>query len=264
VFDEWWGYAREAYMDLGGDAPPQAVTLYYDPLLDVHHKLPVMVAVINALYLAPQRPDEARRLFDAGLGMLGALGDGGPTVIGERLTGVALLLAREWGIDVTAERLTEGVEESYQPTWDRDRGEFTWGFGLDEEHPRGQFNAIMAAAEAVTPGAWTALATQAAEPASKGQVVGVDFPTVSLRQAEWRDGRLHLATAPMNEAVVGEPTSWRVTGLDDAAAWTAETPDNVPLTTRVEGGDLVVETVAGAHTYVVQARSSTTASRGSG
>ena len=83
-------------MDLGSDAPPQAVTLYYDPLLDVHHKLPVMVAVINALYLAPQRQDEARRLFDAGLGMLGATGDGAPTVVGERSTGVALLLAREW------------------------------------------------------------------------------------------------------------------------------------------------------------------------
>jgi hypothetical protein len=59
VFDEWWTYAREAYLDLAGDAPPQMVTLYYDPLLDVHHKLPVMVAVINALYLAPQRPDDA-------------------------------------------------------------------------------------------------------------------------------------------------------------------------------------------------------------
>src|SRR5688572_31856120 len=97
-------------MDLGSDAPPQSVTLYYDPLLDVHHKLPVFVAVINALYLAPQRPDDARRLFDAGLGMLGALGDGPPTTVGERVTGVALLLAREWGIDDTAARLAAGAE----------------------------------------------------------------------------------------------------------------------------------------------------------
>src|SRR5687768_11828302 len=117
-------------MDLGSDAPPQSVTLYYDPLLDVHHKLPVMVAVINALYLAPQRPDEARRLFDAGLSMLGLLGEGGPTTIGERITGVSLLLAREWGVDVTAERLAAGAEANFEPTWDRDRGEFTWGFGL--------------------------------------------------------------------------------------------------------------------------------------
>src|SRR5687768_14106505 len=148
-------------MDLAGDAPPQAVTLYYDPLLDVHHKLPVMVAVINALYLSPQRPDEGRRLFDAGLGMLGALGDGPPTVVGERLTGVALLLAREWGVADTSARLTAGIEANYEPTWDAARGEFTWGFGLGEEHPRGQFNAILAAAEAVDAGAWTALASEA-------------------------------------------------------------------------------------------------------
>ena len=91
--------------------------------------------------------------------MIGALGDGPPTVIGERNTGVALLLAREWGLDDVASRLATAADATYEPTWDTDRGEFTWGFGLGEEHPRGQFNAIMAAAEAVTAGAWAALAT---------------------------------------------------------------------------------------------------------
>ena len=212
-----------------------------------------MVAVINALYLAPQRPDDARRLFDAGLDMLGALGDGPATVIGERLTGVGLLLAREWSVDDTAERLAAGVETSYQPTWDRRRGEFTWGFGLGEEHPRGQFNAIMAAAEAVTPGAWTALANAVA-PVPAGEVVGLDFPTVSLRQAAWLDGVLHVSTSAMNDAVVGAPTSWRVTGLDDPARWRATTPGDVPVTARIEAGDLTVETVVGAHTYRIERR----------
>ena len=238
-------------MDLAGDGPPMAVTLYYDPLLDVHHKLPVMVAVINALYLAPQRPDEARRLFDAGVAMLGALGDGGPTVIGERSTGVALLLAREWGIDATADRLAAGVEASYEPTWDRERGEFTFGFGLGEEHPRGQFNAIMAAAEAVTPGAWSALATEAPA-APPGEVIGVDFPTVALREAEWRDGALQLTTTAMNESVIGAPTSWRVTGLMDASRWSADVDGDVPVSTRVEGVDLIIDTVVGDHAYVMR------------
>lgn len=238
-------------MDLAGDAPPMAVTLYYDPLLDVHHKLPVMVAVINALYLAPQRPDEARQLFDAGVAMLGALGDGGPTVIGERSTGVALLLAREWEVDVSAERLSAGVEASYEPTWDRERGEFTFGFGLSEEHPRGQFNAIMAAAEAVTPGAWTALANEVSD-SPPGEVVGVDFPTVAFREAEWRDGQLHLCTSAMNASVAGEPTSWRVTALPDPARWSAEAEGDVPTETRVDGSGLVVDTVVGDHTYVVR------------
>ena len=250
MFDAWWAYAREAYMDLGNDTPPQAVTLYYDPLLDVHHKLPVMVAVINALYLAPQRPDEARRLFVAGLGMLGAMGDGPPMVVGERITGVALLLAREWGLDEVATRLAAGAEASYEPAWDLERGEFTWGFGLNEEHPRGQFNAIMAAAGAVSPGAWTALATESAV-AIQGEIAGVDFPTVALSRAEWLDGALHITTAPMNDRVVGAATRWRVTGLGDAASWHVTSPDAAPIETRIEAGDLVVETVVGAHEYVV-------------
>jgi len=248
VFDDWWTYARDAYMDLGADdRPPQSVTLYYDPLLDVHHRLPVMVAVINALYLAPERPADARRLFDSGLGMLGALGSGGPLVVGERMTGVALLLAREWGIDETAERLAAGAEERYQPAWDRARGELTWGFGLDEEHPRGQFNAILAAAEAVTPGAWAALANEPPR-AVPGEVLGVDFPTVALRRAEWVDGSLQVSMTAMNAALAGAPTSWRVTGLDDPTRWTAS-GDHVE--SRVDGHDLVVSTVVGDHDVVV-------------
>src|SRR5438270_6859676 len=237
-------------MDLGGDTPPQAVTFYYDPLLDVHHKLPVMVAVINALYLAPQRPQEARRLFDAGLGMLGAVGDlteGPPTVIGERLTGVALLLAREWGIADSVARLVAGAEEAYEPTWDRQRGEFTWGFRLGEEHPRGQYNAIMAAAEAVTERAWTALANEP-RPAPLPEVIGVDFPTVALRQAAWLDDALQISTSPMNDAVVGTPTTWRITGLDDPERWTARAPDGVPVETGTDADELVVGTAVGAHT----------------
>ena len=209
-----------------------------------------MVAVINALYLAPQRPDDARRLFDAGLGMIGALGDGPPTVIGERNTGVALLLAREWGLDDITSRLATAADATYEPTRDTDRGEFTWGFGLDEEHPRGQFNAIMAAAEAVTAGAWAALSTTSASNID-GEVVGVDFPTVAMRRAEWVDDELWLGTAPMNDAAVGQPTSWRVTGLADPSRWTANAFGDVPVETRVDGRDLVVETVVGAHTYVV-------------
>jgi hypothetical protein len=216
----------------------------------VHHKLPVMVAVINALYLAPQRPEDARRLFDAGLGMMGALGDGSPTVIGERNTAVALLLAREWRLDELASRLATAAETIYEPTWDTDRGEFTWGFGLGEEHPRGQFNALMAAAEAVTPGAWATLSTTPAT-SIDGEVVGVDFPTIAMRRAEWTDGALRLRTAPVNDDAAGQPTSWRVTGLADPSRWTVTASGGVPVQTKVDGTDLVVETVVGAHEYTV-------------
>ena len=114
---------------------------------------------------------------------------------------IDLGVALERGVDI-ASRLATAADATYEPTWDTDRGEFTWGFGLREEHPRGQFNAIMAAAEAMSPGAWTALTTSAPSATSPGEVVGVDFPTVALRRAEWVDGSLQVTTVPVNDAVV--------------------------------------------------------------
>ena len=75
----------------------------------------------------------------------------------------------------------------------------------------------------------------------------------SQNQAGWLDGVLRVSTSPMNETVVGAPTSWRVTGLDQPARWTV-TAGDVPVTTRIEAADLVIDTVVGSHTYVVERR----------
>lgn len=121
------------------------------------------------------------------------------------------------------DRLAEAIEGSYEPTWDRELGEFTWGMGLDDEHPRGQFNAFLAAAEAAGPGRWTALSEKSLDPCP--QVVDVDFPTLALSRAEWIDGALHLRLAPRREdpslwttfRIVGaEPRLWYLTGPDGA------------------------------------------------
>ena len=57
------------------------------------------------------------------------------------------------------------------------------------------------------------------------QVVGIDFPAVALRRAEWMHGSLHLQLAPLQEApdahtgfrIVGaEPRMWYLTGIDGA------------------------------------------------
>src|SRR4051812_6032802 len=100
AFRRWWPLARREYLGLDGDAPPDAVTLYYDPLLDVHHRLPAFTAMMNTLYLAPQVPEDARALFDAAAGQAGMLsGDGPLLAMNERSTGIALLVARDWGLD---------------------------------------------------------------------------------------------------------------------------------------------------------------------
>lgn len=119
------------------------------------------------------------------------------------------------------DRLEAAIDASFQPAWDRDRGEFTWGMGLDEPHPRGQFNAFLGAGEAAGPGMWTQLSSAPLTPCP--QIVGVDFPSMAFRRAEWIDGNLHLRLAPLQEdpnqstyfRIVGaEPRNWEVHGLD--------------------------------------------------
>jgi len=216
------------------------VTLYYDPILDVHHRVPTFTALINTLYLAPQEPDDGRRLWEAAAAQAGMLAGDGPVIgFSPRVTGIAWLLARDWGLDDMAARLAAGAEANYEPTWDGDQ--FWWGFGLDEAHPRGQFNAVMAAAEATGPGAWTRFATEY-EPSVGPEVRGIDLDTVAVSQATWDGDRLLVGLAPASPRNDGQPTSFRVVGLDDAEAWGVDGPTEH----HVDRRDLVVEVTASA------------------
>ncbi len=113
------------------------------------------------------------------------------------------------------------IDASYEPTWDTERGEFTWGLGLHEPHPRGQLNAFLAAGEAAGPGMWTRLSEAPLEPCP--QIVGVDFPMMAFTRAEWVGGNLRLRLAPLHEnpakrtgfRIIGaEPRNWDVHGMD--------------------------------------------------
>ncbi|MEY2424328.1 MAG: hypothetical protein QOI95_4395 [Acidimicrobiaceae bacterium] len=255
VFDTWYSQVcRSRYLHLDGDELPFAVTLYYDPILDVHHEVPVMAGMVPALYLAPQVPDDARRLFEAGTAQVGLWNPAGSVAPpGPRMAGMSLWLAREWGLASLDRALAHAVDERYQPAWDRASGEFTWGFGLDEEHPRGQYNGTMAAAQVASEGSWWRLANvgpgnRFVEPT----VVGVDFPTVALSEARWDPERreLRVSTEPINDAALGRPTSFRVERLAEPERWTVTSP-TADVETRVVGTDLELSFALGAHDLVV-------------
>ena len=202
----------------------------------MHHRLPVRAALTTAFYVAPQQAEEARRLFDAACRSARLDQDPELPLAAGRGPGSALVLAREWGLTDLEERLTSAIEASYEPTWDDDRGEFTWGMGLDEEHPRGQFNAFLATAEAVGPGRWTALS---AAPLDRcPQVVDVDFPRVALRRAEWDGGTLRLGLAPLQENP-RQRTEFRIVGVQPGH-WQIAGPEGVTVRTTERG--LVVDT----------------------
>jgi hypothetical protein len=192
-------------------------------VLDVHHRLPATAALTTAFYAAPQVSDDARRLFDAACATAGY---GGPLALPlrpSRAPASSLVLAREWGLVDLEERLVAAIEASYDPTWDPDSREFTWGMGLHEPYPRGQFNAFLAAAEAAGPGRWAALSAAPLEPCP--QVVDVDVPNLVLTRAEWQRGALLLTLDPLRPdpdrwtefRIVGvEPRLWWLAGIDGA------------------------------------------------
>ena len=103
-------------------------------------------------------------------------------------------------------------------------------------------NGFLAAAEAVSEGSW-ARVSEAALPEQPGLVEGVDFPAVALAEARWVEDTLRLRLHPQNDEVLGRPTSFRVTGLDDPDRWRVEGDARLaPL-----DGELVVETSARDH-----------------
>ena len=257
AFDTWWQIARRDYLHLDEDGPPTRVTFYYDPIIDEHLELPAIGAAIPAIYLAPQVPDEARRLWDAARSQIGILDVNGPVpVIGPRFTAMALLLARNWGVDDLAVALEVACAEHYPPTWDQERGEVTWDFGLGEPYPRGQYNAMMAAADVMTERAWWSLSNvSSAARFSEPTVHGVDFPTVALTQAEWvkRSSRLFVTLRPKDESSAGRPTSFQISGLDNPAAYTARSTSDVPTSSDVRDGVLHIHTTIGAHLIEIAA-----------
>lgn len=218
-------------------------TLYYDPIVDVHHRLPASLALTTSYYAAPQVPADARRLFEAAVASAGYDAEIPTPLRANRGSGSSLVLAREWGMPDIEQHLVTAIEASFEPTWDRATGEFTWGMGLNEPHPRGQFNAFLAAAEAAGPGRWAALSAAPLEPCP--QVVDVDVPNVVLTRAEWADGALHLTLDPVHPdasrwtefRIVGvEPRLWWLTGIDGATMDVRA--DSVVVRTPMVAGDL--------------------------
>lgn len=205
-------------------------------MIDVHHRLPVRAALFPAFYLAPQVPREARRLFDAACRSAGLDLDPLERLPDIRGSTIALALSREWGDDAMAARLRDAIDAQFEPTWDRERGEFTWGLGLDEPYPRGQYNAFLATAEATSRGAWARLSEAPLEDGP--QVLGVDFPRVALRRARWEGDALDLAI----EVLRPDPartTELRVVGADPARRWMVEPPTRARV--AQDGGVVRVE-----------------------
>jgi hypothetical protein len=234
---------------------PVGLDVYYDPVIDEHHGHGPGGLALPAWYLAPQRREVAQAGWEISATQSGALGDGPITGLDNPMNSVALLqLAGEFGDDSVRERIWSAAEAFLEPTWDRERGEFTLGFGLGEPHPRGQLNARAMAARVCTAGAWARIFNQPnLAKFDQPTIVGVDFPAVALSEAWWDvdRGELRVCAVAKNDSLQGHPTQFRVTNVGDASGWSlrSETGDVTPLESLA--GDVVVKIPADGRARVL-------------
>ena len=109
----------------------------------------------------------------------------------------------------------------------------------------------MAAAEAVTPGAWAAISEPIPHPASTARWWGSTSRRSPCAAPSGSAASCGPATVPLNDRVVGQPTVWPVAGLADPSRWTV-TAATACRKAQVDGPDLVVSTLTGAPTYTVR------------
>jgi len=222
---------------------PTGIDLYYDPVVDEHVGRGPIGIVAPAWYFAPQKPDVARQGWQLAAMVSGALG-------GDELLGMddparattLLQIAGEFADADTKARIWAMAERFIEPKWDRERGEFTLGFRLDEPHPRGQWNARSMAGWVCTEGAWGRV-FNAPNLAKFGQptVEGVDFPRVAMSEARWDGEVLHLAAAPQNASVTNSRTKVRVTNIGTTKDWQLESSSGERHPLKVVDGALDVE-----------------------
>ena len=148
-------------------------------------------------------------------------------------------------------KIWDVCDEMLEPTWDYDLGEFTLGLG-NEPYPRGQLNARIMAGWVCKKGAWSDIFRHPNfDKFSEPTVVGVDFPSVALRQAGMAN--LHLAVQPQNDAIHGKEQV-RVTNLDQDREWVIEGLDGSLSKMNFEGEDLVVKIEANDHPVVLKSK----------
>ena len=210
--------------------------------------------VVPSWYFAPQRREIAEAGWKLTATINGVLGDGPISGLDEPDTATMLLqFAGEFADPATKKRIWDAAEEHIQPTWKRDTGEFTLGFGLDEPHPRGQLNARAMAGWVCTEGDWTRIFnTPNLIKFDQPTATGVDFPRVALSEARWDGTALHLAAHPQNTGVEGSTTTVRIANVATTEGWVMIRADGTTSSLSAEGDQLVAELTVDNQAVVIR------------
>lgn len=250
-------------MEFGPQGGPEWLTLYYDPALDAHVVPPPGQHWLRtAWYLVPSDRETARLFYEGAKERFLYEGDGGSAFFGPAVNlemadpggvGYGLCLALELGDGETATRLLRCADARFEPTWDEERGEFFYRFGLDEPYPRGQLNDGIMPGFALDEGAWWRLFNEPDRHRfEEPTVCGVDYPRVGVRTAAYEaEARRIVVVTDALPSATGAATSFRVTGAAGLGHPEVVCDGSAHDRCRVEAGDVLVEATAGAHRFVV-------------
>ena len=236
------------------DGNPVGLDLYYDPIVDEHVGSGPIGIIAPAWYFAPQKREIARAGWHTTAMLSGILSDGPITGLDDPARATMLLqFAGEFADPATKQRLWEAAEEHIEPTWDRDVGEFTLGFALDEPHPRGQWNARAMAGWVCTEGAWSRIFNEPnLAKFDEPTVEGVDFPRVALSEARWDGSALHLAAHPQIAANEGFSTTLRITNVASTDHWVMTQSNGETVALAGDGDHVNVELVVDNRIVVIR------------
>jgi hypothetical protein len=228
VYDRWIDeFAKKHFAKRNAGGAITSFAFYYDPIEKFSFSPPTGLSGYSMLaplfYLYPQAPEFGLQLYESGINALG-WNDNTKSLVqafdDPRWMTMTMMLAREVG-DITTERRLKAIaEQEWGPNFfgdDEDR--FAWGFGLNEQYPRGQLNGLMILSEIGGPGAWTNI--------YKGKrnsqfdlptVEDVDFPFLGISQAinDTDSNTLYVSTYAATSDRRGTSTSWKVTQLNDS------------------------------------------------
>jgi len=209
VVDSWFDHVQDKFFGFDKSGNLEWATLYYDPVIEHHHRLGPGGGLGVCLYLMAQQPEFAEKLYHSAVGAAGWNDPKKPVVSlpDPRFTALGLALAREYGDDVTFRRLTDYAEANIEPRrFGPSADEFGWWFNFGEDWPRGQLSALLIMGEVGGPGAWRKLFREPnLAKFDLPTVTDVDFPTLGIDRA-WNDahGVLHIGTYAADRSRNGE------------------------------------------------------------
>ena len=259
AYQMWLDHTKDKYYGFDKSGSLQRVTMYYDALKDHHHSTLPPHGLAIAFYAKPQAPEFAELLYRGAVNFMKWDDPSIPimSLPDPRMMALGLSVSREFGDEVTYERLKKHAEENFEPRFfGMNESQFGFWFNLGEAWPRGQLSALAMCSEVCDKGAWEKLFNEPnLTKYDSPSISGVDFPSVGVKQA-WHDddkGVLTFKILDGNKTKSNQPTKVCVSNIPN--------PEKVEVTcdglifknfSVEDDGTLLINTDVDTHLFQVK------------